>query len=117
MSGLSEREFTSENRFQVEQEGRTRAEHALEASDEQLRMLVQGVADYAIFLLDRDGYVQTWNTGAQRLKGYRAEEIIGRHFSTFYLQEDLQDGKPPRELEIAAKVGKYEEEGWRLRKD
>jgi PAS domain S-box-containing protein len=78
---------------------------------------VEGVKDYAIFMLDPDGRVATWNDGAERAKGYRPKEIIGQHFSKFYPKEDIDAGKPARELEIATKVGKYEEEGWRLRKD
>ena len=81
------------------------------------RLLVNSVRDYAIFALDPDGYILTWNKGAQRLKGYAADEIIGRHFSTFYPPEDVAAGKPPRELEIATATGQYEEEGWRVRKD
>jgi len=82
-----------------------------------LRLLVAGVADYAIFLLDPDGRVASWNTGAQRLKGYRAEEIVGRHFSVFYPPEDIASGKPGRELSIAAAEGRVEDEGWRVRHD
>jgi PAS domain S-box-containing protein len=80
-------------------------------------MLVQGVADYAIFMLDGRGLIQTWNTGAERLYGYNAADIVGRHFSRFYPAEDLAAGKTERELEVAARLGRYEEEGWRLRKD
>lgn len=79
------------------------------------RHLVQGVKDYAIFALDPNGMVSSWNEGARRLKGYEAREIIGRHFSTFYPDEDKD--KPPRELEIARRDGRFEEEGWRVRKD
>jgi PAS domain S-box-containing protein len=96
---------------------RRRAEEALRASEERFRLLVQGVRDYAIFLLDPEGRVASWNEGAQRIKGYRAEEIIGRHFSAFYPAEDVAAGKTARELEIATREGKYEEEGWRVRKD
>jgi PAS domain S-box-containing protein len=81
------------------------------------RLLVDQVQDYAIFALDPGGYILSWNTGAQRLKGYTADEIIGRHFSTFYTREDLDSRKPERELAIATRTGKYEEEGWRIRKD
>ena len=80
-------------------------------------MLVSGVKDYAIFLLDTSGIILTWNAGAERIKGYLPEEIIGRHFSQFYLPEDLAADKPGRELIVAKAEGRYEEEGWRLRKD
>ena len=96
---------------------RRRAEEELRESEERFRLLVQSVRDYAIFMLDPTGHITTWNAGAQRIKGYTAEEIIGKHFSTFYTQADLDDGKPPRELEIATRTGVYEEEGWRVRKD
>ena len=93
------------------------AEEALRESEERFRLLVQGVRDYAIFMLDPTGHIATWNAGAHRIKGYTAQEIIGKHFSIFYTQEDLDDGKPARELEIATRTGVYEEEGWRVRKD
>jgi PAS domain S-box-containing protein len=96
---------------------RRRAEQELRESEERFRLLVHGVKDYAIFMLDPSGCVVSWNEGARRIKGYTAEEIIGRHFSTFYPAEDVAAGKPPRELEIATRTGKYEEEGWRVRKD
>jgi PAS domain S-box-containing protein len=96
---------------------RRQAEEALRASEERFRLLVQGVKDYAIFMLDPTGHVTTWNDGAQRIKGYTAEEIIDKHFSIFYPSEDIEAGKPERELEIAKSTGVYEEEGWRLRKD
>jgi PAS domain S-box-containing protein len=80
-------------------------------------LMVESVRDYAIFMLDPDGHIASWNKGAQRIKGYTASEIIGRHFSVFYPQEDLASNKPARELKIAARQGKYEEEGIRLRKD
>ena len=89
----------------------------LRASEERFRLLVQGVADYAIFMLDPDGFVTNWNAGAARIKGYAPEEIIGRHFSQFYTEEDRQDGLPKRVLETAKRTGKYEAEGWRVRKD
>ena len=79
------------------------------------RLLVESIRDYAIFALDATGHVLSWNEGARRFKGYEAHEIIGRHFSTFYPEEDRW--KPPRELEIATAEGRFEEEGWRVRKD
>ena len=93
------------------------AEEALRLSDERFRMLVGGVRDYAIFMLDPEGFIVSWNLGAQLLKGYAVSEIIGKHFSIFYPPEDLAAGKPAHELEVATHEGRYEEEGWRLRKD
>lgn len=81
------------------------------------RLLVESVVDYAIFMLDLDGHVATWNIGAERIKGYRADEIIGAHFSRFFTEEDLTAGKPKRELELAQEQGRYEDESWRVRKD
>jgi PAS domain S-box-containing protein len=96
---------------------RRRAEEEVRQSEERFRLLVQGVKDYAIFMLDPQGCVASWNEGAQRIKGYTADEIIGRHFSEFYPVEDVAAGKPPWELDVAIREGKYEEEGWRVRKD
>jgi PAS domain S-box-containing protein len=90
---------------------------ALRHMEERFRLLVDAVQDYAIFMLDVQGHVSSWNTGAERIKGYAVSEIIGKHFSVFYPEEDLRAGKPERELEIAAKEGRFEDEGWRLRKD
>jgi PAS domain S-box-containing protein len=84
---------------------------------DQLRMLVQGATDYAIFMLDATGHVATWNTGAKRLKGYRADEIVGKHFSTFYPEKAKATGWPEHELKVAAAEGRFEDEGWRVRKD
>ena len=84
---------------------------------DQLRLLVQGTTDYAIFMLDTQGHVTTWNAGAERIKGYKAEEIVGQHFSKFYPQEALDRGWPAHELKVAAAEGRFEDEGWRLRKD
>lgn len=84
---------------------------------DQYRLLVESVRDYAIFMLDPTGHVISWNTGAERLKGYKRAEILGRHFSTFYTAEDLATDKPGRELEVAAREGRVEDEGWRVRKD
>jgi PAS domain S-box-containing protein len=83
----------------------------------QLALLVDHVQDYAIFMLDPEGLVATWNLGAERIKGYRADEIIGRHFSTFYTPEAIAREHPRHELEVAVKEGRFEEEGWRVRKD
>lgn len=86
-------------------------------SEEFFRSMVEAVTEYAIFAIDREGYILTWNTGAHRLKGYTEEEIIGQHFSKFYPAELIASGHPQHELEIALKVGRYEEEGLRVRKD
>jgi PAS domain S-box-containing protein len=96
---------------------RRAAEEALRVSEQRFQLLVQSVRDYGIFMLDPDGRVATWNEGARRIKGYTAEEIIGKHFSTFYPAEDLAANKPAHELEVAVRVGRFEDEGWRLRKD
>jgi len=93
------------------------AEERLRQSEERLRLLVESVKDYAIYMLDADGVITTWNAGAQRIKGYTAAEVIGRHFSIFYPPEAIAAGHPRHELEIATKEGRYEEEGWRVRKD
>ncbi|RKH34187.1 PAS domain-containing sensor histidine kinase [Corallococcus praedator] len=85
--------------------------------DAQLRLLIDNVRDYAILTLDLEGRVASWNAGAERIKGYRAEEILGQHFSRFYPPEDVARGKPQAELEQVAREGRFEEEGWRLRKD
>jgi PAS domain S-box-containing protein len=81
------------------------------------QLMVESVRDYAIFMLDPSGYIASWNVGAQRIKGYTADEIIGRHFSVFYPQADIDAGNPALELEVAARDGRFEEEGIRLRKD
>jgi len=93
------------------------SQKALLQSEERLRVLVEGVVDYAIIMLDTNGYVMSWNTGAERLKGYAASEIIGRHFSCFYPDDVVQSGWPARELEIADAEGRVEDEAWRVRKD
>ncbi|HEY4341468.1 MAG TPA: PAS domain S-box protein [Steroidobacteraceae bacterium] len=86
-------------------------------SEERFRLLVQSVRDYAIFMLDPNGYVLTWNAGAERFKGYKASEIIGQHFSRFYPPEALARGQPEHELRVAGETGRFEDEGWRVRKD
>ncbi len=96
---------------------RKQAEENLRRSEEQFRILVQGVTDYAIYLLDPEGQVSSWNLGAQRIKGYAPREIIGKHFSTFYTDEDRAQGLPGKGLSTAARLGRFENEGWRVRKD
>ncbi|NNU50762.1 PAS domain S-box protein [Rhizobium sp. WYCCWR 11279] len=96
---------------------RRAAEQTIRQSEEQFRRLVQGVSDYAIYMLDPDGNVSSWNFGAERIKGYRPHEIIGRHFSTFYTPEDREAGVPQTALDIARAEGRFEREGWRVRKD
>ena len=86
-------------------------------SDVAFRLFVESVEDYAIFMLDPEGYIVSWNKGAQRAKGYTEEEIIGKHFSTFYTEEDHARDHPAFELRYAIKHGRYEEEGWRIKKD
>lgn len=93
------------------------SEAALLQSEQRFRLFVDAVRDYAIFMLDPKGNISTWNTGAERIKGYKPWEIIGKHFSVFYPEPDLKSRKPWYELEVAAKEGRFEDEGWRLRKD
>jgi PAS domain S-box-containing protein len=118
------RETTQPPRTEVaphERQARAAHGHAqsaqLQQSEQRFRLLVDSVVDYAIFMLDIDGYVTSWNAGAQRIKGYGADEIIGQHFSRFYTPEDRENGVPQRVLETAARSGKFEGEGWRVRKD
>jgi PAS domain S-box-containing protein len=92
-------------------------EEALRRSEERFRLLVEGVADYAIFMLDANGRIATWNVGAERIKGYTAADIIGRHFSIFYPREARESGWPEHELLVAAEKGSFVDEGWRVRKD
>ena len=96
---------------------RRRAEIALRRSEDRFRMMAEAVQDYAIFMLDPEGYVSTWNTGAKRVNGYEATEIIGRYFSCFYPEKNIRAGKPGRDLQVAAEQGRFEDEGWRVRKD
>lgn len=104
-------------RMQTEMKLRGEAEAALVENEQKLSSMVENVKDHAIFMLDPEGRVTTWNTGAERVKRYRAKEIIGQHFSQFYTKEDLASGKPEKELKMAAAKGQIEDEGWRLRKD
>jgi PAS domain S-box-containing protein len=95
----------------------TRLANTIEHGGRIYQLMVEAVRDYAIFMLDPKGYVASWNTGAERIKGYSAAEIIGQHFSVFYPQEAVATGHPQRELEIAEAEGRFEEEGWRVKKD
>ncbi len=92
-------------------------ERALFESEQRFRLLVEGVHDYAIYMLDRDGRISNWNSGAQLIKGYTSDEIVGQHFSRFYTEDDRAGGEPQRALETALREGKYEREAWRVRKD
>lgn len=96
---------------------RKAVEEQLHRSEEQFRILVQGVTDYAIYMMDAEGHVSSWNAGAERIKGYKPTEIIGQHFSRFFLREDRDAGLPEKALRCAAQEGRYESEGWRVRKD
>ncbi|HVF79929.1 MAG TPA: PAS domain S-box protein, partial [Solirubrobacteraceae bacterium] len=108
---------TTINAFLRDISARKASEEAVATSEERLRLMVENVKDYAIFMLDTEGRVATWNAGAQRVKGYEAEEIIGRHFSVLYPREDVAAGKPQRQLQIAAAEGRLEDEGWRVTRD
>ncbi|HEX7813193.1 MAG TPA: PAS domain S-box protein [Burkholderiales bacterium] len=92
-------------------------EEALRQSEERFRLLIEGVTDYAVFMLDPEGIVTSWNVGAERIKGYGREEIIGKHFSMFYITEDLDSGKPSEQLATSRRTGRAEDEGWRVRKN
>jgi PAS domain S-box-containing protein len=94
-----------------------RAEEALRQSEEKLRLMIASIHDYAIYMLDPAGHVVTWNPGAEKIKGYRADEIVGKDFSRFFSPEDIASGKPADELAAAAKNGRFEDESWRVRKD
>jgi PAS domain S-box-containing protein len=96
---------------------RRKAELTLRESEERFRHLVEGVTDYAIYMLDSNGLVTNWNAGAERIKGYRADEIVGQHFSKFYTEQDRERGEPARTLDTARSTGRYEKEGIRVRKD
>ena len=96
---------------------RNKAADALKESERHFRLLLNGVTDYALYMLDPNGTITNWNAGGQRIKGYLPEEIIGQHFSRFYSQTDQANGRPARALQLARDNGRYEEEGWRVRKD
>jgi PAS domain S-box-containing protein len=110
-------EFTGFAKVTRDMTARRHAEEELRQSTEVFQLLVSAVRDYAIFMLDPNGNIATWNKGAQRIKGYTPDEIIGSHFSRFYTEEDKTNHKPERELEIAREKGSVEDEGWRVRKD
>src|SRR5438270_6045723 len=99
------------------QMARAKQEQDLFESERSFRLLVEGVADYALYMLDPTGIITSWNIGGERIKGYSADEILGQHFSRFYTESDRANGKPARALRIAREQGRYEEEGWRVRKD
>src|SRR5580765_6891829 len=96
---------------------RKHIEERLRWTEESFRLMVESVSDYAIVMLDPEGRVVSWNTGAERIKGFLTEEIVGVHFARFYPKEDVERGKPRHDLELAALNGRYEDEGWRVRKD
>jgi PAS domain S-box-containing protein len=96
---------------------RRRSEQALRESEQRMRLIIESTVDYAIFMLDPQGHVASWNPGAERIKGYRAEEIIGKHFSVFYPEQVARSGWPEEELRRATAAGRFEDEGWRIRKD
>jgi PAS domain S-box-containing protein len=111
--------FSSSKELPIQSEiaARNRPEQWLGNCEERYRLLVEQVQDYGIFMLAKDGRIISWNAGAEQIKGYQANEIVGRHFSVFYTAEDIQSGKPDNELRLAAQEGRIEDEGWRLRKD
>jgi PAS domain S-box-containing protein len=106
-----------EERVEQRTQALAQAADKLKESEQTFRMLVQSVTDYAIYMLDPEGHVANWNAGAERIKGYTSAEVVGRHFSCFYTEEDRGAGLPARALAIAASEGRFEREGWRVRKD
>lgn len=102
-------------RFTMAEEERPHSPHL--GDTELFRLLVESVQDYAIFLLDPEGRVQSWNEGADRILGYTAEDAVGRHFEVFFLPEEVRRGKPEYELRVAASEDRWEDEGWRVRRD
>ena len=117
ISALTEALRSARQRAEASAQEAQSHQESLGRSEERFRLLVDGVEDYAIFMLDPQGHIMSWNSGAERMKGYRAEEIIGKHFSIFYTERDLERGHPETELRIATSEGAYEEEGIRIRKD
>ena len=101
----------------LKEEGLLLSETQWHQREEPFRLFAESVQDYAMFMLEPDGRVATWNAGAERIKGYKPSEIIGQHFSRFYSEEDVRDGHPQRLLDLAMEEGRAEDEGWRVRKD
>lgn len=117
-TSLASEEQRLHNIAQLQQKAQAfEAEMELRQSEQRFRLLMDAVQDYAIFMLDPEGRISSWNSGAQRIKGYETSEIIGKHFSCFYPEEDVRSGKPQRELEIAGREGRLEDDGWRIRKN
>ena len=114
---LSIRSALLHDRTREVESQRDRAEGALRESESRFRLLVESVVDYGIFLLDTEGRITSWNRGAERINGYAEEEVLGRHFSLFYTPEDVERDHPRWELEVVVREGRYEEEGWRVRRD
>ena len=110
-------EFETMNLMIKQTTSKSKSSPMLLGDENSFRLLVESIKDYAIIMLDPDGHVVTWNAGAENFKGYRAEEIIGKDFSCFYPPEAVQRGLPEQELKAAAKDGRFEDEGWRVRKD
>lgn len=108
---------TANEKLIQEAEERMATAEALRQSEEKLRRVIEGAKDYAILMLGPGGHILSWNLGAQRIKGYQSDEVIGQHVSIFYPEEDIRSGKPERELKLAAEKGRVEDEGWRVRKD
>src|SRR5438874_5521743 len=102
----------NENNFRVLRHSR----HS-QTSEEEFHLLVESIKDYAIFMINTTGHILSWNKGAERIKGYSASEIIGKHISIFYTDDEIQRGEPERNLKITKEEGRFETEGWRMRKD
>jgi PAS domain S-box-containing protein len=116
-SVVTEVELRQAVRRAEEKSEEARLERELRESEEHFRLLVEGVRDYGIFMLDPGGRIASWNAGAERIKGYTEEDVLGRHFSLFYPEEAVRHGYPEYELEVAAREGRFEDEGWRVRRD
>src|SRR5947209_6978127 len=118
LGGTDPSESRSDRPFNIVDAQRERSPGGIAHETGELhRLLVESVQDYAIFALDTEGYILSWNAGAERFKGYTANEIIGKHFSVFYPQEKILSGFPDFELKEAERLGRFEDEGWRVKKD